>query len=229
MPVVDEDGQRLERRAPRWPWLLIGAAVALVWLLAAVAISLTGTDSHSVEVDPPTAVSGSEERLAQAESAFAYGHISNALQELAALDEASLNIYQKHRFLQIAAPAHAAAKETEESLRAYERLLRWGRDLHKAECQSCHATTLPTRLTDTQASFSGEGYVQVLSETDRLDERWRELRSEMAQKPEDPGPVILLYQIERARDDHEALAALRERLEQMELTRPAAFAAPPAP
>ena len=205
MPLVDEQTRVTDRRPnARWPWLLVVAGLALLWLLLSVVISLAPRAlNRNGSTTSPSAIlqQMNRDRLQSAQTQHQYGQYQGAVAALETLDQtAPMSLSDKHTFLRLAAESYTKGGSPLAGARYYDRFLSMATGIHSAECRQCHSRSsgiVPVTLSDMRNSRLGTEYVAALRAAGKLSATRDRLRADLRKKEKDPRLHLLLYHLEK--------------------------------
>jgi len=209
MPLIDDQTRTSDRRVTaRWPWVLVIAGLAGLWVLIALAISFVPRTFMRTTPQVAPAQTVVTDALRSAEQMAGYGAWAQAAGQIEWVPkDFPLSTMDKHTYFRIGGQAHAKSGSPLAGAEYHERYLSWSTQIHQPECRSCHGGTSsipPVRLGDMRRSELGTRYTAALTSAKALRSKRDDLKAELKRKPEDPRLHLLLYHLERALKDSKA-------------------------
>lgn len=209
MPLIDDDTLRTDRRTRSWwPWVLVAAGMALLWLIFAVAITfIPRAMSSNAAVIAPTAPMQAHQSslIQQSAQMMSFGSPQQALTLLSGINpNVPMSLSDKHTYFRVYAQALEKTGSPMAASRYYDRFLTLGVSIHSEECRSCHNTTTgiaPVRLRDLLQSELGKSYALALVSAGKVKAIRAELQAQFEEDPEDLRAHLLLYHLAAAREE----------------------------
>jgi hypothetical protein len=211
MPLIDDQARGTDRRSTaRWPWVLVVAGLALLWIMASVLVSYLPRAGRDKGAAANTAVRQvNTTNLQQAESMRSYGNWSQARSFVDAIDPQTLSLAEKHTYLRVGAESYCKSGDPAKGAEFYDRFLSMSPRIHARECQDCHAPSVgifPKSLSDMQSSPLGRAYAQALGKAGKLRPTRDAMSTQLQKKPGDLRLHVLLYHLETALKNRKASA-----------------------
>ena len=207
MPLVDEDVIHTDRR-PRsaWPWVLVVAALALLWIGLSVVFSPIARAPAAG--GPSAPVQQNALVLKQAEDQVRWGGYAQAAYLIQSVDtRAAMPVMDKHTYFRLGGESLVRTGSPLAGARFHERYLGWAADVKGPDCVECHAAPTsisPTRPSDALGSALAGKWTAALKKAGKLRPRRDELAAQLKKKPGDLRTLLLLASLERALGDKEA-------------------------
>lgn len=210
MPLIDDDTRVTDRKSRSvWPWVIVAAGFAFLWLLFALGVSFVPVALRGGSSSPPAPTAPMQAQqsnlLQQAQRMMGYGMPQQAVTLLAGINpQVPMSLSDKHTYLRVSAKSLKATGSPLAASRYYDRFLTLGISIHSAECQSCHGSTAqipPRKLEDLLKSDLGKSYVAALAEAGKVKATRAALEAELKKNAKDARAHLLLYHIAIEREE----------------------------
>jgi hypothetical protein len=222
MPLIDEQSRATDRRPTAWwAWALIVAVLAALWMVGALALSLSTREGVRTSGHLPAAVAENYDRLLnQAQQMGGYGQWEQSAALIASMGEAPpLTTMQKHTYFRVAGDAYRKTGSPLKAAGYTERFVAMGAQINEEECKNCHAppgSIAPINLVGATRLDLGVTYATALKRAGKLDSTLRRRRKELKADPDSARLHLLLYYLERAAGNGQAAEAHVRKLSEVD-------------